>query len=455
MDYKPPKPFPEGVLLVFWLILGAVMVLAGLVWFSGLSKSDEIGDVASETPSTLSGSTLTPNERDSTIVPEDEGSEQDDQPSSSEDDEDSIEDEPENEPDNEPNDEPDSPLNFDPAECPDQTPTEICEAALFVQSRRGRAFKRFPEVSIVTPAELNDFIVDSLESEQEDLEDDDVAFTALGLIDPSVDLYQTLSESFGAGVLGVFDTETEELLVKGDTLNLFQQRVVVHELVHAFDHQWFDLDRDFDNDDTAYGFSALVEGNASRVEEAWVQRLNSAQRAEMIRQELASLSPGDLQKILAIPAVILGLVQAPYTSGETYVSRLASDGGEDAVDDAFASPPISSEEIEHFDPDPVVELGFPSAPDGVVDQGRLGELIVTAWLGPEAGVGWGGDSYTAWIDSSGSNCINVDLVGDDGNHSNEILDAARAWAAISPIDRSANDTTVDGVELVRVTGCAG
>jgi len=71
-----------------------------------------------------------------------------------------------------------------------------------------------------------------------------------------------------AGVVGFYDPETKQLVVRGTDTTPFTRRVLAHELTHALDDQHFDLNRqqlDKADDETGFGFSALVEGNARRV----------------------------------------------------------------------------------------------------------------------------------------------------------------------------------------------
>ena len=77
------------------------------------------------------------------------------------------------------------------------------------------------------------------------------------------------------GVVGFYDPETDELVVRGAALTPYVRTTIAHELVHALDDQHLDLDRpeyDEADDEIGFGFSSVVEGNARRVENAYRER---------------------------------------------------------------------------------------------------------------------------------------------------------------------------------------
>lgn len=112
-----------------------------------------------------------------------------------------------------------------------------------------------------------------------------------------------------------------------------------------------------------------------------------------------------------------------YGQGEAFVAALRDEGGWDAVDAAYADPPVSTEQILHPEkyfgarddptpvalPDPAAALG-----DGwtLVHENALGELQTAVLLAnqeasgfgplPEAAAaaaaGWDGDRYALWTD---------------------------------------------------------
>ncbi len=90
-------------------------------------------------------------------------------------------------------------------------------------------------------------------------------------------------------MLGFYDPESGELVVRGTEPSLFLQSVIVHELTHALDDQHFELDRPEveENDEHSFGFTALVEGNARTVENLWKDQLTDEEAAQLSSEELA------------------------------------------------------------------------------------------------------------------------------------------------------------------------
>ncbi|MEZ5340325.1 MAG: hypothetical protein R2706_02435 [Acidimicrobiales bacterium] len=320
------------------------------------------------------------------------------------------------------------------AVCPTGTDPVICEAAAFVESTRGRAFKEFPLVELVDADEFEQRLLADFSDYEADLLADGATLSALGLIPADANLADVFRESLAVGVVGFYDTITHELVIKGAELNLYAELVIVHELTHAFDDQWFDLDRpeiDDGPDDAAYGFSALVEGNASRVEDAWRKGLSDQDAAKLNAEEIGLFSAEDIQRYLAIPEFILQVQISPYVDGELFVSAVAADGGEGAVDALFAAPPTSSEQALHAekfaDAEPPIPVDAPVPSGDVLDEGSLGEIIVREWLGSKAASGWGGDAYVTWDNGEGERCTDVRFVMDSSDDLRELIDALERW----------------------------
>jgi hypothetical protein len=421
--------FPEGVLLTAAALLGAVMVLAGLVLGRQvLIEHPADGELRTASPSVTGPSTTTGSDSATGTGPGDAT-----RPETTE------------------------PPVVTPLECPTGIDIVICEAADFVQVARERPFQEFPEVEILPDADFDVALLDDFDSYRAELEAWEVTLTALGLLDPEIDLVQTYRDSLALGVVGFYDPLTGRLVVRGDEFDLYSQLVLVHELTHALDDQWFGLDRQLADGEADFGFSSVVEGNAVRVENEWRDSLGPDDQARLSTEEAQSLSADELDALLTLPAIILEIDYAPYTDGFTYTATVAASGGEAAVDDALTEPPTSSEEILHpstdRSTDPEVVLDAPPAGGEVVEEGRLGELMIRQWLGRPAGTGWGGDRYVSWVDGTGRSCIVVDLVGDDDAEQDEVLTAAESWAGAAE-GRTIEEVTVEEGTVVRAAGCS-
>jgi hypothetical protein len=431
--------FPEGFTLVAAALLGALLVVAGLLLWQQWSSGGELataGSVPSTTAAAVPQTTVPTTGPSSTAPPDTEG----------------------------------SATTVDPAgvqvlACPSGIDPVVCDAAAYVQQARQRAFKTFPPVELLADTEFDRALLADFDDSRADLEDEGVILTALGLLDPGVTLADAYRDALEMGVVGFYDPKTGRLVVRAssnrgqDSFNLYVRQVMVHELTHALDDQWFNLDRsDFADLDAEYGFTAVVEGNAHRVDQQWQNQLDPASQAQLQTESLTAVSPADLLRYFALPPILQQLQLSPYSDGAAYVGRLVAGGGEAAADEAITEPPGTSEDILNPDraraTDPEVVLDPPPAAATTVTSGRLGELIVQLWLGPAASDGWGGDHAVTWREGKRS-CIAVDLAADTPSDLAEVESAAKAWTTARPADRTAASVTSGGVRVVRATGCAG
>jgi len=69
-----------------------------------------------------------------------------------------------------------------------------------------------------------------------------VLLRAVGLLDPSVDVELAMEELLKAGVIGYYDPRKKELAVRGKHAGVQARHALVHELTHALQDQWFNID---------------------------------------------------------------------------------------------------------------------------------------------------------------------------------------------------------------------
>ena len=105
---------------------------------------------------------------------------------------------------------------------------------------------------------------------------------ALGLIEGPVDLIQSQRDLGAADVVGFYDQHEHALFVRGEDLDDTDVRVtLVHELTHALQDQKFDLDaldRQAETSGESFAETALVEGDATSVENEYVASLPRAEQ---------------------------------------------------------------------------------------------------------------------------------------------------------------------------------
>lgn len=312
----------------------------------------------------------------------------------------------------------------------------------FVEQERGLDFKHDVEVRLAGEGEFQDLLLTDFAEQAAALAETDHVLTALGLIDPDTDVVEEMRALLEVGVVGFYDPETGELVVRGEEPTPYVRSVIAHELTHALDDQWFELDRpELENpdDDSGFGFLGLVEGNARRIEDAYVGSLSFSEQEQVIEEQNAFLL--DNPELLDLEQVLLTLLLAPYDEGPLFIEDVLDEGGQARLDAAFVTPPISSEQILHPDRflsgDVPLPLAPPPADGEVAHVGVLGEVVLREMLFDSiassnevtrAITGWGADRYVTWVDETGRACLRGAFTGDTAGDTVEFAQAVADWA---------------------------
>lgn len=332
----------------------------------------------------------------------------------------------------------------------------------YVEQARQLEFTRDVEVELLDGTAFEDRLLADFEENLDQLEEAEVFYRALALLDDDRSLADHLRQFYAQGVLGFYDTETDELVVRGSQLTPYVRQTIVHELVHAIDDQNFELFRPEydDRDDEISGtFGAVVEGNARRIDQQWL-----AEQPEEIQAQVAAEEAefGEGIDIDNVPYALIFEIAAPYEFGELFVDHIVAGQGERAVNEALTTPPETSEQIlfpEVYDRrEPAVEVPTPEPEGDPVDEGVLGALLLFGFLtDPETGIdpitatrgvdGWGGDRYVTWKDGD-ANCVRIDMVGDTDDDTAELRRAVTDWTELRGVGTVSN---VDG--RVRLESC--
>src|SRR5690606_14306059 len=118
----------------------------------------------------------------------------------------------------------------------------------------------------------------------------------------------------------------------------------VHELVHALQDQRFDLDRlsTLEDPGAATAFRAIVEGDATAVEQIYIQQLGAADHD---RYEALLSSQYDETPLAGVPGVLTASFSAPYALGTPLVGIVRSEHGWEGVDELLRRPPTTELEL--------------------------------------------------------------------------------------------------------------
>ncbi|HVT77153.1 MAG TPA: hypothetical protein VHD87_08990 [Acidimicrobiales bacterium] len=336
----------------------------------------------------------------------------------------------------------------------------------FVEHARGLRFKEPVNVELVDRQQLND-----ARHTEEDLANSnstsalhatsrpDVGSVlgVMGLVPKGANVSGAVDNAEDNGVAGVYFPRQKRLLVIGQEQTPFVREVLVHELTHALDDQYFDIGRrdiGLHDDEELDSWRALNEGDATSVEKKYLDAMSPADRQSALAAQSALAGGGP-------PTVIDDLLSYPYVAGLRFVEKLRDSGGNKAVNAAFRHPPTTSEQIlrpDHFltlDTPTIVTKPTPRGTPvgrGVFGVLQLGELLSTVADGPairDALDGWNGDRFVAWTEPSGATCLDINVANDSPTAAGKLAAAFQTWLAHNPT----GSVNVAG-DVVKLERCA-
>ena len=328
---------------------------------------------------------------------------------------------------------------------PDHWDPRVLDLVDFVEAHRGLDFEHPVAVDFLTDEDYSKLT----RTDEADLTDDDRAslahqegfFRALGLLAGDVDLFEAGNTLQDDGTLAFYSPTTNRVTVRGLSLTVELRVTVVHELTHALQDQYFDLEamQDVESDGEAFAARALIEGDAVRVENEYVDQLSDSERDEYESAQPTSVEEAGLGDV---PVTLVALFGAPYQFGLPFVYLLDARGGQSDIDDAFYDPPTSEEHlldpysfVTGDDPAPLDEID-PDRDVEVVESGDFGALGLYLMLAERidplvalhAVDGWRGDAYAAY-ERDGAICIDARIATDTTADLDELHAALDQWDA--------------------------
>jgi len=293
---------------------------------------------------------------------------------------------------------------------------------------QARQMERLGEVPVVL--ESNDRAAASIDhhlrknSGTHSLDERSLAYEKLGLLPAGGDLKQSLLSFYSSQAMAFYDSVGKRVVLSaGDdngsergVLREDDERVIAHELVHAYQDQKFAIGerlRAHSNGDAALALRSVAEGDAVLSESAYVFGGLDEGLYDYVMQ---MLDAGTENATLAsLPMIVSDRIQFQYVSGVRFVSRALRDGGWSSVNRLYLSPPLSTEQILHpekyfeaWDPPARIEFKnlsrlFPS-PWREIENDTLGELSVRCLFSQfietaaaaSVAQGWGGDRFVAY-----------------------------------------------------------
>ncbi len=293
---------------------------------------------------------------------------------------------------------------------------KVAELIPKIEKVTGMIFKTPPKVATKTAAEVSSFLEQQFAESRAatELEGQEQAYKLLGLIPYEVNVKRLMLELLAEQVAGYYDPKTKTLYVVQGAPAEAVGITLAHELVHALQDQYINLDsiQSAQNDnDRATATQSVIEGHATYEqmvltlggEGALADKLPGGW--DMIRQQIRE-AKNTMPKLSAAPMLIQETLLFPYLAGAEYVRALEAAKGKG---NPFARIPQSTEQVLHSakfiagtDSLPL-RIALPKPTGGTVTYSNdLGEFETRLWLyehlKDQAGAGrgafgWAADAY--------------------------------------------------------------
>lgn len=356
---------------------------------------------------------------------------------------------------------------------PKEWDPRVLDIVRFDEQHRGLTFKEPVFVDFLDAQAYSDRVrTDETQLSDEDkqqLKAVEGELRALGLSNSNVDLFEASNTLLDTGTLAFYDPTTERVIIRGTEMTVDLRVTLAHEFTHVLQDQYFTIGRrrtsQFTTSQQSSAFRTLLEGDAVRIENQYIDSLSAddkAQYQEQHNKEVDSAVAG----LSDVPVALQAIQSAPYLLGPPFAELLDAKGGEAEVDSAFKTPPSTDEQV--FDPraffrqNGPLDVPAPKLPDGVADDKVVdsGDFGATSWflvlaeridplVALQAVDGWGGDAYVAY-DRDGKTCVRLSWQGDTSTDEQEMHDALDQWVEAMPA--GAASVRADG-DLLAVEAC--
>lgn len=243
-----------------------------------------------------------------------------------------------------------------------------------------------------------------------------------GLIPPEFRLRDFVLDLLTEQAAGYYDPQQRTFFIADWLPQDIQKPVMAHELVHALQDQYYDLQKNFDlvkeHADLTLARKALIEGDAMAVMWLYLMEplgLSLAQLPDLqwLGQSGTSWLGESFHVYAQAPLILQQQLLFPYTHGLAFLKAALAHGGWEGLERVYRHPPLSTKHILHPEtyfretPDIPHEVMLALAADTLpapwkkIKRDVLGEFLLAVTLQqflPEgeakrSAAGWQGDRY--------------------------------------------------------------
>jgi len=351
-----------------------------------------------------------------------------------------------------------------------------------VERLRGLDFKTPIKKGVKNRAEIESYIKEQVRREymKEELQLEGRMFRRLGLIPEKIDYVEYLVKLLTEQVGGYYDQEKKLFVIASWLPSEEQKPVMVHELTHALQDQYFNIekvladDRELQNNDRTLAHQSLLEGDAMVV--MLQSELESAGRHFTDLPDLAFVMQMQLDAMQAqyavfreAPVFIQQNFLFPYGYGASFLQKTwKNEPGWQFINKIYADLPSSTEQILHpekyfgvrDDPkpvkpiDPTAGLGddWSIAYRNVLGEFSLGLMLnlhLTEEHAKKSVVGWGGDQVLYLVKGDGQDAAFINTVWDTDEDAETFFMAMGDWFAKRYPNAKRNNETSTAFSLIQ------
>jgi hypothetical protein len=313
-----------------------------------------------------------------------------------------------------------------------------------IENALGVKYKTIPKLETRSRDQVRDFLLARMQEPaiKAQMANQEATYKTLGLIPDTMNLTNLLVKLLTEQIVGYYDPKTKVLYVVANAPEEYTGITIMHELVHALQDQYTNLDsleRITGDDDRAAAAQAVIEGQAT-YEQLYImsgggsniaaqfpggwESIRQTIRENMKTQPIFSSAPVALQETMLFP----------YINGADFVRRFQGHYGKRLP---FDSLPISTKQLMHDSAyfgktrDLPSTITLPPIAGTVVDQNDFGEFGTRIFLyahtrnqdmSIRASNGWDGDRY-ALVKLPGGDAIVWASVWDTRQDAIEFIDA--------------------------------
>jgi hypothetical protein len=281
---------------------------------------------------------------------------------------------------------------------------------------------------------------------------------ALGLVGGSFNLHRTVDDVNGSDILAFYDSDEKRIVVRGTKFDPELRLTLAHELTHGLQDQHYDLNSLEDGTHTSGAddaLTAVIEGDAMRIEDAYYRRMSAADQRAVDAAESAGAAPGTAgagpvnpDEAAAGNSFVTAQLDAPYSTGPAMVAAILAHGHRAGLARAFTVPPTT--QLQMLAPALATTKVQPAALDGPklragarrlragrTDFGALDLFFLLSSRLPEpvaaqAADAWGNGRVLVSRGRDGRTCTQIGFAGRSPSGARRIADALRSWSAAMP-----------------------